>query len=284
MSEELVGKRRLLAARLRSFMCRLAGCECRVDEGLEEHFYDVERMGYPGSEKIGDNGGLKDYDLIVRDEVYDVTLKVLLYVLEARKGSCSSGLSRLSELMAAVVSDGEVARAVKAPLESETIASRLLVRSGAELLGSEGYSAQGLQDLVSAARRFALNRSLDDMVVLALRASREASRRCSSRRDLLLLMGSLERRVKLYGLLFWAILPSSLILAIAVNPLILLPAGIALLLVWAALRREGSRLTSLGIELAWSECRLTGKDLVKILNRYSYSDLLAAYLLLGRPG
>lgn len=241
----LEGKRRLLAERLASVMCRLATCS-----GEDEGEYSGLRIRVSSPE--------------------DFKAAIALMVLDARKGSCCPSLRSLADLLAASLPPEELDRATSRGVEAGT-------------LMSEGRSLPpGFASLVGAAGRYLRSRRLDDLLLLAARAGSEAGRPCWRDRRLLAERDRLERRMRIYGAALALSIPAAIIATILLDPLSIVPAGIAIAVLWMAIRRDGVRFASLNVEIAWSECRLTPGNIQEIVSGMPLQEAVMAAILFGR--
>jgi len=237
-------KRLLLAEKLAGLMCRLSRCV----EGLGgwEPSHPRYRVASPEDFKVA----------------------VALLVMEARRGECCRSLSALARLAVNILPEGEVERGLRAGLEAEALAAR-------------PRRPPGLAGVASAATRLLRGRSIRDLALLAAVAAAEAATPCTRDKRLVAERDRLERRMRLYGAALALSIPAAIIATILLDPVSIIPAGAAVALLWAAIRRDGSRFASLNIEIAWRECRLTPRELEEILGGASFQETVMTAVFFG---
>ncbi len=235
-------KRGLLAEKLSSIMCRISRC----GEGL---------------------GGWEPAPLKYRvASPEDFRVAVALTVLEARRGECCISLSALARLAVSLLPDSEVERGLRVGLEAEALSAR-------------PPAPPGLAGVAAAATRLLRGRSVRDLALLAAVSAVEAGTPCWRDRRLVAERDKLEKRMRLYGAALALSIPAAIIATILLDPISIVPAGAAIAVLWAAIRRDGTRFASLNIEIAWRECRLTVRDLEEILGGISFHDTVMATVL-----
>ncbi len=237
-------KRELLAEKLSSVMCRISRC----GEGL---------------------GGWEPAPLKYRvASPEDFRVATALLVLEARRGECCRSLASLARLAVSVLPEREVERGLKAGLEAEALAAR-------------PQRPPGLAGVASAATRLLRGRTVRDLALLGAVAAVEAGTPCWRDRRLLAERERLERRMRLYGAALALSIPAAIVATILLDPYSIVPAGAAIALLWAAIRRDGTRFASLNIEIAWRECRLSVRELEEILGGVTFHEAVMASIIFG---
>ena len=254
----LEGERLLLAERISTTLCRLAGCGWEEPEPRLPGWWGELEARYDPADPFQ----------VMKAVRASLTFRIASLVLEARRSSsCCKPLSTLSAILAASLRGDQLREASRTSLE------------GSVLVGS--VRGMGLIPLLAASARFERSRGLGDLVRLVSIAAREAGRPCSVDRLLRAERDRLERRMRVYGILLALTIPVSLALSIVVDPLVLVAGAAGIVGLWWLIRKDGERFRTLNIEVAWSECKLGERELAEIVGGLSAADVALAYLILG---
>jgi hypothetical protein len=258
----LEGERRLLAERVATALCRLAGCP-PSEEGLEPEPPPPPEPPRRPPEPMNPLA-------LVESARATMAYRVASLVLEARRSyECCRPLASLSALLALGLRGDDLREAAATAIESAVLRER------------QPAGRPGLMRLLALSHRYERSRRLHDMIRLAAAAAAEATRPCMVDPALRMKREMLERRMRLYGLALALIIPAAIAATIILDPVALLPAGAAVVAVWWLIRRDGERFQAVNIEVAWSECKLTERELAEIIGGAGAPDLIMAYIVFG---